>query len=51
MVASAMVREEVNFLQEVLLKKINYRWNKVPGSRFSVEIFGWWVNWGPLTII
>ena len=40
MVASTMVRSEVIFWQETLLKNMNSRWKQVPGSRCSVKQLG-----------
>ena len=39
-VASTMVRAEVNVCQETLLKKLNPRLKRVTGSRFSVDTLG-----------
>ena len=35
-----MVRAEVHFRQEKLLKNLKSRWKRVPGSRCSVETLG-----------
>ena len=39
MVTSAMVKAEVNFLQDTLLKKLKLRWEQLPRSRCSMETF------------
>ena len=39
-VASTIVRDEVKFRQETLLKKLKSRWKRVTGSIFSVEKLG-----------
>ena len=39
-VASTIVRDEVNFRQETLLKKLKSRWKLVPESKCSMETLG-----------
>ena len=39
-VASTIVRAEVDFWQETLLKNLKSIWKCVPGSRFYVETLG-----------
>ena len=47
-VASTMVRVEVNFLQETLLDKLKSRRKQVPVYRFSMDTLGWQDKWGLL---
>ena len=50
MVTSAMVKAEVNFLQDTSLKKLKLRWEQFPRSRCSMETFVWQFMWGTLEI-
>ena len=51
MLESTMMRSEVIFVEETVLKKMKSRINRFPGYRFSMDTLGWWDKRGPSEII